>query len=98
MASVWSCSGCDTRWTALTWAHCGVGGCHDTFLSVEFFDWHRVDGVCWGEPKKKGAVRGSPVRHKELKKLEGVYGTSQAHQEFSALRNRLIRARSKKEN
>lgn len=40
----WGCSGCNTRWTSLTQAHCVK--CHRQFASVGVSDKHDRGGVC----------------------------------------------------
>lgn len=38
------CSGCATRWSGHTPAHCSA--CHRTFASVRLFDAHRSNDTC----------------------------------------------------
>ena len=36
-----SCSGCESRWTGTSRAHCAAPGCHRTFSTPNLFDLHR---------------------------------------------------------
>ena len=58
-----SCGGCDTRWTAKTWCHCGA--CHATFSGLGYFDAHRVGG-CHTPPAKDARLVGGVWRGPEF--------------------------------
>jgi hypothetical protein len=40
----WGCSGCPTRWTSLSEAHCPV--CHEHFRTMNAADRHRRNNTC----------------------------------------------------
>lgn len=82
-----SCRGCDKTWSSIAWAHCS--SCHESFLSVTYFDWHRVNGDCWGSSK----IDGKANRHGALVCHDGVWGTLETHEHRDVLRERM----SKKE-
>jgi hypothetical protein len=45
-SEIFTCGGCDNRWTGTSRCHCSAAGCHRTFAGLALFDRHRVDGAC----------------------------------------------------
>lgn len=75
-----TCGGCPVQWTAKSWAHCAV--CHSMFTGVTYFDYHRIDGECWG------TGRVEIPRHTELRLEDGVWSTPAGHQERLVMKAR----------
>lgn len=84
-----TCGGCSAEWSAGSWAHCAAE-CHETFLSVAFFDDHRVNGECWGI---KTVDKDRILRHTRLIKLNGTWGTRVGHEAFQRSQETLRIAR-----
>lgn len=95
--TVASCNGCETNWTALSWAHCP--SCHETFSGVTYFDYHRSGGDCWQQ-------RTAYTQHTFRKRLEndelstwvlvkddGVWATPEGHTDRALIGARLAKAR-----
>ena len=55
---MFSCGGCDHRWTGLKIAHCAA--CHSTFTTVQAFDRHRDSDHC-RRPKFAKRSDGRPL-------------------------------------
>lgn len=79
-----TCRGCDSTWTAKTWAHCSV--CHATFTGVTYFDYHRVNGKCWG-------ASDNALRHSQLTLSDGVWSTPEGHENRRVQSDRARNAR-----
>lgn len=79
-----SCKHCDKTWDSLAWAHCAV--CHETFLSVAFFDMHRKKGGCWQDEQATLDLIG----------LNDVWATEEAHESRAAIATRLAEGKRKK--
>jgi hypothetical protein len=56
--TTWGCSGCPTRWTSLTEAHCPVCHCH--FRTMDAADRHRRDNTCT-DPSTATSAAGTPL-------------------------------------
>lgn len=59
-----TCSGCPSRWSGLSRAHCS--GCHLTFTGVTMFDRHRNSDGCanpvdLGMVLRAGGIWGAPA-------------------------------------
>lgn len=52
---LWSCSGCDERWSSLIWEHCP--DCHETFKGTGAGDKHRTPDFRCVSPEAAGLVR-----------------------------------------
>ena len=95
-----SCGGCEKVWSSLSWAHCGV--CHETFVGVAYFDWHRFGGVCWSQ--KCGEFPYADARewwfHKDsypvLRLEDEVWSTAEGHDNRKVVAERLAKAREKR--
>ena len=55
---MFTCGGCDHRWTGKLIAHCDA--CHETFVTVKVFDRHRDSDMC-RSPKFARRTDGKPV-------------------------------------
>jgi len=55
---MFTCGGCDHKWSGLLIAHCDA--CHKTFTTIKTFDRHRDSGMC-RNPKFARRTDGKPL-------------------------------------
>lgn len=87
-----TCRDCGVQWTALSWAHCA--SCHQLFTGVTYFDFHRVNGECWGQPK---ISRGEKPSWQALVEEDGVWSSLEGHEYRKLGAQRMIKAREARE-